>query len=138
MECELTVGKLAKLAGVTTVTIRYYERCGLLPKATRSIGGYRTYPLSMVGRVRFIKNAQSLGFTLEEVQELVDLQSRSQATSQQVKSLALTKLKLIKEKIISLQQIYNSLESLTMACHGKGELEQCPILEALYQEKETI
>ncbi|QLH42414.1 MAG: heavy metal-responsive transcriptional regulator [Coxiellaceae bacterium] len=130
----LTVGELADQAGVTKVAIRYYERCGLLPKATRLSSGYRAYPEIIINRLRFIKNAKSVGFTLEEIQELIALQEQPNATSQDIKSRTTIKLGIIQEKIQSLQQMANTLEQLVQSCDGQGTLHQCPILETLYKK----
>jgi MerR family copper efflux transcriptional regulator len=133
VRAELTVGQLAKLTSLTTVTIRYYERCGLLPKAVRSAGGYRTYSDDIIYRLRFIKNAKSLGFSLEEIQELLSSQIVHSTSPQDVKALTLAKLTLIRAKITSLKQIEQALENLTSRCNGKGALHDCPILKALYE-----
>lgn len=130
----LTIGELASQTGVSKVAIRYYERFGLIPKAIRQTSGYRSYPKTIVARIRFIKNAKSVGFTLDEIAELLTLQEHEKATSQQIKSHTLTKLNIIQEKILSLQKMEQALEQLTASCDGKVPLHQCPILEKLYGE----
>lgn len=129
---KLTIGKLAKITGLTAVTIRYYERCKLLPKSIRSAGGYRLYPDTIIFRLQFIKNAKNLGFTLEEIQDLLGLQSIRTASRKEVKAFTATKLQLVRDKIKSLKQIEQALEFLTSSCNGKGALHDCPILMALY------
>lgn len=126
----LVVGELANKTGVSKVAIRYYERCGLLPKVNRR-KGYRIYPESIIDRIHFIKNAQSVGFTLEEISELLRLQEEK-GTSQQVKSYTMTKLDAIYEKIKSLQCMANTLKRLVTNCDGKVPLTECPILRGLY------
>jgi MerR family copper efflux transcriptional regulator len=131
------IGELANKSDVSKVAIRYYERCGLLPKAGRNKSGYRIYPDSIISRVHFIKNAQSVGFTLEEIGELLILQERAGTTSQQIKSSTLDKLKTIYEKITSLQQMADTLKKLVTACDGKVPLSDCPILRGLYGNLEA-
>lgn len=133
----LTVGELAKQADVSKVAIRYYERYGLLPKANRKSSGYRLHPETIVGRIRFIKNAKSVGFTLDEIKELFALQEHKKGTSQQVRLHTLNKLKVIQEKITSLQKMASALKKLTAACDGKVPLQQCAILEALYDNQKN-
>jgi Cu(I)-responsive transcriptional regulator len=130
----LTVGELANQAGITKVAIRYYERCGLLPKAMRLPSGYRAYPESIIHHLHFIKNAKSVGFTLEEIQEVLVLKTQPETTSQDIKSRTLDKLSLIQEKIDALQHMADILKQLTQACDGKVPLCQCPILETLYSD----
>ena len=128
----LTIGELANKSELTKVAIRYYERCGLLPKALRRTSGYRIYPESIINRLHFIKNAQSVGFTLDEIGELLILQEREETASQQIKSRTMDKLKTIYEKISSLQQIADTLKKLVVACDGKVSSCDCPILRGLY------
>ncbi len=135
---QLTIGELAHQAGVTKVAIRYYERCGLIPKAQRLKSGYRSYPEIVVARIRFIKNAQSVGFTLVEIVELLSLQKSAKNTGQDIKSRTLLKLKTIQDKIDSLQEIAHTLQSLISFCDGKMPLQECPILEALYSNAALI
>lgn len=130
----LTIGELAAQTNISKVTIRYYERRGLLPKAKRRTTGYRLYPETMIGRIRFIKNAKSVGFTLEEVSELFILQENPNVLGQEVKSLTLNKLKLVHEKITSLQKMAHALGALVASCDGKMPVQDCPILEALYND----
>lgn len=131
----LTVGELAKQTGISKVTVRYYERYGLLPKASRKESGYRLYSPAMIGHIRFIKNAKAVGFTLEEIKELLMLQDHQNGTSQQVRTHVLTKLNMIKEKITALQAIAEVLEKLKKSCDGTMSLQQCPILETLRSDE---
>jgi len=128
----LTVGKLAKIAGISKVTIRYYEHCGLLPKVMRDKSGYRVYSESIMERVQFIKNAKSVGFTLVEISTLLKLQLNKRTTSQQIKSCAMAKLDAIHEKVEALQYMENTLKKLVNACDGKVPLSKCPIIQGLY------
>lgn len=126
---QLTRGELAKSGGVNIETIRYYERLGLLPKPPRSAAGYRLFSADDARRVRFIKRAQELGFSLKEIEELLALQSTSSTTRADVRKRAEAKIADINEKLRDLQAMKESLEQLTAACSGRGSLCGCPILE---------
>lgn len=130
----LTVGQLAKKAGVSAVAIRHYERSGLLPKAARSEHGYRQYPENMLNCVRFITNAKEAGFTLKEIQELLDIQKDAKASSKNVRQYVIEKANSVREKVVILENIAETLERLADSCNGKVSLDKCPILETLYSE----
>ncbi|KWX81222.1 MerR family DNA-binding protein, partial [Paenibacillus jilunlii] len=89
-----------------------------------------------IARIRFIKNAKSVGFTLEEVYELLSLQVHGNTTSQDIRQRTIKKLQVVQEKIAALQKIENALRQLVTSCDGKMPLHECPILEALYAETE--
>lgn len=127
----LTRGKLARLGGVNIATVRYYEKCGLLCNPPRTLSGYRLYAEDSVRRLHFIKQAKRLGFSLEEIQDLLSLSKQSSASCNEVRSRAKTKINNVNQKIDELRRIKGALESLADACHGKGETNACPILEAL-------
>jgi MerR family transcriptional regulator, copper efflux regulator len=129
----LSAGNLAKAAAVNVETLRYYERRGLLPEPPRKESGYRVYPQAAVERLRFIKGAQALGFTLEEIQDLLDLRVDEQATSADVRQQAHKKVQEIERKIAALQTMRTALNDLIEQCHGDGPTADCPILEALPQ-----
>ena len=128
---ELTSGQLAKAANVNTETLRYYERRGLMPEPPRRESGYRTYPQESVARLNFIKGAQELGFSLEEIKELLALRVDETASRSTVRQRAQTKVAQIDEKIRKLQQMRDALDSLIEECHGEGATSECPILEAM-------
>lgn len=129
----LTIGELAKKAAISKVTIRFYERCGLLPDIIRSPAGYRQYPETLIPRLYFIKNAKSVGFSLEEIKELFSLQSQL-ATTRHIRQHVLEKWKLTQGKLLTLQKIAATLEHMLFACDGKVPLNECPILETLYSD----
>lgn len=133
MENMLTIGQLAKLTNTTPVAIRYYEREGLIPKSTRSKGGYRLYPEELVPRFYFIQNAKSVGFSLDEIKELLSLQQRKNLKSQAVKNITQSKIDEIKDKIKTLNEMQKALTQWAAVCDGKVSIEDCPILEQLYQ-----
>lgn len=129
----LTIGKVAKCANVNLETIRYYERIGLLPETERSESGYRQYSKDMVQKIKFIKHAQKLGFSLKEIQELLRLKVDPQVSCGDIKQKAEDKISDVEKKIRSLKSIKNVLLELTQACSGVGPIKECPILDALEQ-----
>lgn len=126
----MTIGKIAVAADVAIDTVRYYERAGLLPEPPRRESGYREYPPDTVKRLRFIRRAKALGFSLPEIGELLDL-SNSSADVRKVKNAAQAKLKLLDEKIAELTRVRDGLQKLVKHCPGHGKADQCPILNAL-------
>lgn len=134
----ITIGELAKRGAVNLETIRYYERQGLLPKPPRSSSGYRLFPLDSVRRVRFIKRAQELGFSLKEIKELLALRVTPGTTSADVRKRAQAKVANIEEKVQTLRAMKKALVQLTATCCGDGPASECPILEGLSLEKEKL
>ena len=128
----MTIGRLAKQAGVNIDTIRYYERNGLMPEAVRRASGYREYALSDVERLRFILRAKALGFTLAEIGELLSLSADRDVRG--VKRRAEQRLEQVEHKIKELQRVRRGLKTLIDACPGHGDLERCPIVAALSGE----
>ncbi len=135
MNGTLTIGNLAKRGGVNLETIRYYERQGLIQKPPRLQSGYRIFPLEAVQRVRFIKQAQALGFSLKEIKELFALQVDSDSTGADVKKRAQAKLADIEAKIKNLSAMKKALKELTASCNCSGSISECPILESLNSDK---
>lgn len=132
---NLTIGQLAARAGVKVETLRYYERRGLLPAPPRSPGGYRLYPDGELARIRFIKRAQSLGFSLREIAELLCLRLDPQSTCRQVRAQARAKIADIDRKVAALREVRQALAKLAAQCQGQGPTSACPILEALESEE---
>lgn len=126
-----TIGKVAQTAGVGVETVRYYERQGLIDKPKPQRTSFREYSTSVVDRIRFIKRAQELGFTLSEVAELLALSDQSGTSRKSVKELATKKLIAIREKLVDLRQMESTLATLVNDCSGKGPLAGCPIIEAI-------
>ena len=132
---SLTIGKLAKEASVNLETVRYYERRGLLPKPPRSTSsGYRQFPEDAARRLRFIRRAQELGFSLKEVGELLSLRVSRRTTSAAIRARAEAKVADIQEKIRSLESMKKTLQKLTKVCDGCAPLAECPILDSLDRE----
>ncbi len=127
------ITQLAKHAGVGVDTVRYYERNGLLKPQVRLPSGYRRYGALELARLRFIRRAQRLGFTLAEIQALLSLSAKRDVA--QIKRSAQTKLEDINERISSLQRMREALSGLIAACPGHGRASDCPILRALSDEE---
>lgn len=127
----LTIGKVASDAGLSIDTVRYYEREGLLEKPGRTASGYRHYQSDAVSRLRFIRQAKELGFSLSEIRELFALRVASGKSCADVKARAEHKIADIDRRIASLKRVRGALLKLASACSGKGPVSQCPILEAL-------
>lgn len=125
---DFTIGKLADLAGVNVETIRYYQRRGLLNEPNKPLGGYRRYPPETAKRVRFIKRAQALGFTLEEITGLLRLDAASACA--ETRELAANKLALIEQKLAELTAMRKGLAALVSKC-DKGGKRLCPIIQVL-------
>jgi len=134
---QITTSELAKRSSVNLETIRYYERTGLLPKPPRSGAGYRQFSPESVRRVRFIKRAQELGFSLKEIKELLALRIAPGSTRADVRKRAETKIVDIEGKVQHLRAMKKALVRLTESCCGSGPASDCPILESLsLDEKE--
>ncbi len=130
-ESHLTIGQLAAGAAVRVGTVRYYERCGLLPRVPRLASGYRRYGADAVERLRFIRAAQALGFSLAEIRELLSLRVRPGASCADVRARTNDKIGAIDERISELQRIRAALVTLAVRCTGAGPTSDCPILDAL-------
>ena len=130
---SFTIGAIAKRVGVAIDTIRYYEREGLLPQPARRASGYRSYDDSAIAQLLFIRRAKSLGFTLDEIRDLLALSADRQRGVRAVKQRALQRLAAIDTRIAEMQRVRDGLEQLVEACPGHGAPEQCPILRALVQ-----
>lgn len=128
---DLSSGQLAEGAGVGIETVRYYERKGLLPPPARSPSGYRQFPAEAVDRIRFIRQAQNLGFSLKEIQELLSLRIDPKASCSEVRQRAQEKIGEIEQRLRGLQRMRKVLWRLIEACGGRGPTTACPILEAL-------
>ncbi|HXH13540.1 MAG TPA: heavy metal-responsive transcriptional regulator [Alphaproteobacteria bacterium] len=127
----LTIGDVAKRAKVHIETLRYYERQGLVPRPRRSVSNYRVYAEDTVRRVRFIKSAQELGFSLKEIRELLSLRAAPKTQCWEVRERAEAKIEAIEAKIASLQAMKQALAKLVAECSGEGPVTECPILESI-------
>lgn len=137
MSHPLTIGQVAAQAGVRADTIRYYEKCGLIPKPARRPSGYRAFGPDTVVRIRFIKRAQQLGFTLDEIGQMLRLRDTQRAECADVQHLAERKIALIDAKVADLRAIRGALQRLVESCQGHVPIVECPILESLEHGERT-
>lgn len=129
MTTELTIGRLADEAGVNVETIRYYQRRGLMAEPDKPMGGQRRYSADAIKRVRFIKRAQVLGFTLDEVGSLLELDAACACA--ETRDLAMHKLQVIDEKLADLKAMRKALQVLLRQCDAAAAAGNCPIIHAL-------
>lgn len=132
----LTIGEVARQAGIGVETVRFYERQGLLEEPQRRASGYRQFDPEAVAVLRFIRRAKELGFTLKEIKGLLALRLDASATRAEVRQQAKAKVTDIEARIADLQRMRDVLLKLVKKCHGDGAATGCPILEAL-QGRET-
>lgn len=134
MNKQYTVKKLADMVGVKIETIRFYENESLLPKPKRAANGYRIYDDSTLHRLKFIVNAKSLGFTLNEIRDLLKLAHVSKiADVHEARKITQSKINDIKGRIEKLEKIVVALDGMYRKCQKKGRAHHCPIIEALTQ-----
>ena len=130
---ELTIGALAKASEVNVETIRYYHRIGLLPTPARAYGSIRRYTLASLKRVRFIKRAQRLGFSLDDVARLLALADNVHCAETRI--LAQKKLALVEEKLADLAAIQTTLKTLIASCAQGSEKQGCPVIDSLVADE---
>ena len=131
----LSIGQVARRAGVGVETVRFYEREGLLEEPPRRASGYRQYSEQVVMRLHFIKRAKQLGFSLKEISELLLLRVDAQTTCEEVKQRKEAKLAEVERKLVELQRMRQALLQVGSLCTGPGPTGACPILEALDQQE---
>lgn len=131
---SLTIGQVAKAAGVGVETVRFYERQGLIEQPPRPREGYRRYPPETVAALRFIRRAKELGFTLPEIAELLGFCRHEAVDCATVRQQAETKIADIEERMAALGRMRDALGALVEACRERGHVGQCPLLETLVEE----
>ena len=129
----MNIGQAAKASGVSAKMIRHYESVGLFPEAARSESGYRQYGDKEIGTLRFIRHSRDLGFSIEQIRELLGLWQDRKRPSRQVRALAQAHIEELEEKLQDLQAMKATLEHLVHCCHG-DERPDCPIIDTLAQE----
>ena len=133
---SLKLGELARRSGLGVETLRYYERRGLIPPPDRLPSGYRIYSSSILQRLAFIRRCKALGFTLEEILNLLQLQQQPECGSAAVKQRVEHHITDIRRRVEDLQQMLTTLEALSASCDGKGPASDCPILAFLEREED--
>tara|TARA_B110001454_G_scaffold219192_1_gene251163 strand:- start:46849 stop:47259 length:411 start_codon:yes stop_codon:yes gene_type:complete len=130
MSKSVNIGEAAKISGVNAKLIRHYESIGIIPKASRSDAGYRTYSEPDVHILSFVKRSRNLGFSMKEIKKLVSLWRNKSRASSEVKNLAVKHIEEMEQKILELQEMVNTLKHLAKNCHGDHRPD-CPILSDL-------
>lgn len=133
MDATMNIGEAAKASGVSAKMIRHYESVGLFPEATRTDSGYRQYSGKEVSTLRFIRQSRDLGFSIEQIRELLALWQNRKRPSRQVKALAQAHIEELDEKLQELLAMKATLEHLVHCCHG-DDRPDCPIIETLADE----
>ncbi len=133
----MNIGEASQASGVSSKMIRYYEQTGIIPKAARRDSGYRDYDDADVHRLRFIRSARDLGFTVEQIGDLLALWSDRQRASADVKSLALGHVDALKQKQAEIAAMIATLENLAKRCHG-DDRPDCPIIEGLAENGDGV
>ncbi|RDI58871.1 Cu(I)-responsive transcriptional regulator [Microvirga subterranea] len=131
----MNIGQAAEASGVSAKMIRYYESIGLIPKTVRTEAGYRVYSDKDVHTLRFIRRARDLGFSVEQIADLVSLWRDRARASKDVKRVALEHVETLERKIAELQEMAGTLKHLARHCHGDGRPD-CPIIETLANPEE--
>lgn len=131
MTTGMTISRAADRVGVGVETIRFYERRGLIKQPRRPVGGYRIYDIDVVERIRFIRQAQELGFSLREIRELLSLRADPAADCRDVRAQAMAKREEVDRKLGQLRHIRAALDALIATCPGGGALRACTIIDAL-------
>lgn len=126
----MNIGEAAAVSGVTAKMIRHYESMRLIPTASRTLSGYRMYSEQDVYNLRFIRHARSLGFSIRQIADLLDLWRDRSRTSSQVKALAQTHIAELEQKIAEMQVMKDELQCLVQGCHG-DQRPECPIIDRL-------
>jgi Hg(II)-responsive transcriptional regulator len=132
----LTIARAAREAGVNIETVRFYERRGLIERPPKG-EGYRVYSTDHVARIRFVKGAQQIGFSLAEIKELLALRADPNADCSAVQQQAMSKQQEVRRKIAQLREIDAALDALIAACPGQGAVDCCSIIDALNHRSRT-
>jgi Hg(II)-responsive transcriptional regulator len=132
---SLSIGQVARRAGVSIDTIRFYERRGVLEVPPRRASGYRQYSEEVVRRLRFIQRAKRLGFSLKEITDLLTLRVDEQTECAQVKEATFAKLEQVEHKLVELERMRQALLQMAALCTGEGSASRCPLLDALDQQE---
>lgn len=138
VRADVTIGQLARRAELAPETLRHYERLGLLQPSRRSDSNYRLYDESALRRLRFIRRAQALGFSLPDIGQLLGLHARGDADMAEVRGIARQRMAEIEQRMADLERLREGLRQLVQACPGHGPTADCPILAALCADDEDL
>nr|WP_284047902.1 helix-turn-helix domain-containing protein [Halomonas gemina] len=128
---DVQIGDLARAAGTKVVTIRYYEKIGLLREPERSAGNYRSYSPDALDRLRFIRRCRELGFSLDQIRDLLALSSDTEQSCAEVDEIVAVHLAEVEKKIVDLQALAEQLRSISASCTGGGTISNCRIIDAI-------
>ena len=130
---SFTIGNLAEACGCKVETVRYYEKTGLMPDPPRTEGGHRIYSLPMLKRLVFIRRSRELGFTIEQISELLRFVDEPNHTCAEVRAMAMLQARSAREKIDDLKRLQKALNEMAARCKGgRYKVEDCPIIDALF------
>lgn len=133
MDATFQIGDLSKRAGVKVATIRYYEQAGLMPECERTTGNYRVYARKHLERLQFVRRCRDLGFSLEQIKDMLLLSAAESPTCADVCDVAAAHLKEVESKIVDLKRLASQLRRLRSSCNGKRSSRECRIIAALAQ-----
>jgi len=133
---SMHIGRLAAQANVSVDTVRYYERAELLPSPSRTASGYRTYPAVTVERLRFIRRAKDLGFSLDEIRDLLALSDQRGTGVSEIREIAARRLADVETRLMELSRLRDGLKQLVDACPGHGDPGVCPIVSAFKETRD--
>jgi Cu(I)-responsive transcriptional regulator len=131
MQREFSIGDLAKQSGAKIVTIRYYEQIGLLPACKRTSGNYRIYSQQHFERLRFVRRCRDLGFSLEQIRNLLSMSSAEASSCADICEMAARHLREVEAKIADLKRLASELRQISTSCNGKRPIADCRIIAAL-------
>ena len=136
---SFTIGDLAEACGCKVETVRYYEKSGLMPDPPRTGGGHRIYSLPMMKRLVFIRRSRDLGFTIEQVSELLRFVDEPDHTCGEVRGVAMRQARVAQEKIDDLKRLQRALNEMVARCKGgRYKVEDCPIIDALFEDADLL
>ena len=136
---QFSIGKLAKSTNCKVETVHYYEKTGLMPEPSRTEGGHRIYSISHVKRLNFIRRSRDLGFTIDQIKNLLKFIDEPDHYCGEVKAMAMLQTRVVQKKIDDLQRLQNALEKMISQCNEDDySIENCPIIDALYVKNQQI
>ncbi|HEX5430337.1 MAG TPA: helix-turn-helix domain-containing protein [Bryobacteraceae bacterium] len=134
MDAKLTIGELAGETGVKVVTIRYYERIGVLAAPARTASNYRSYSGEQITRLRFIRRCRELGFSLQEIRDFLRVSSENGPSCAEICRITEQHLKAIENRIADLKRLASALHRMSSSCSGRRPVAECRILETLFRD----